>query len=462
MNTNILIRLKHYFLAIISIVLFFSCEREVDNLQLATYSTNPEVFIDGFSGGLNYAAFGGSVPTAFDVDKVETYNNSAASMRFDVPNEGNPAGSYAGGVFFTQVGRDLSQYNVLTFWAKASQAATLSEIGFGNDLGENKFATSINGLSVSTNWQKYYIPIPDASKLTCERGLFWYAVGNVDGEGFTFWIDEVKYENLGTVAHPKYSIFNGEERTQTSFTGVNTKIDGLTTSYNLPNGINQNVNAASAFFTFSSSDITIATVDEFGNVAVIGGPGTAKITAKVGDTEAEGILIVNSDGDFPHAPTPTHTPENVISIFSDTYTNIPVSYYNGYWAPYQTTLSADFDVNNDHLLHYYEFNFVGTELANPTDASVMTNFHLDIYLPNALTANAQFKIKLVNKIGTVTTEGAYTHTIPASQAQQWISLDIPFTSFAGLTNRTNLWQIIFEDVSGNISSFYADNIYFHK
>jgi len=235
-------------------LLLFSCEREVDNLKLASYSTNPDVFIDEFSGGLDYAAFGGSVPTAFDVDKIETYNNSTASMRFDVPNEGDPAGSYAGGVFFTKVGRDLSKYNVLTFWAKASQSATISEIGFGNDMGENKFVTSLSNLSVSTNWKKYYIAIPDASKLNCERGLFWYSVGNVDGKGFSFWIDEVKYENLETVAHPKYSIFNGEAQTQTSFAEVTIKISGLTCAINLPNGVNQNQNIASSYFTYSSSD----------------------------------------------------------------------------------------------------------------------------------------------------------------------------------------------------------------
>jgi len=460
MNANIIFRLKHFFLLGIFLMLVFSCERDVDNLKLATYSTNPEVFIDGFSGGLNYAAFGGSVPTAFDVDYNETYNNSSASMRFDVPNSGDPAGAYAGGVFFTGVGRDLTQYNVLTFWAKASQAALLSEIGLGNDMGENKYVTSLSNLAVGTNWQKFYIPIPDASKLQCERGLFWYSVGNVDGKGFTFWIDEVKYEKLETVAHPQYSIFNGEEKTETSFSEVTIEVNGLTCAYNLPNGINQQQNIAASFFTFTSSNEAIATVDESGNVSIIGGPGTAEITASMGDIPAKGLLTINSLGAFPHAPTPTHAAQDVISVFSDNYTNVPVNYYNGYWAPYQTTLSADFDVNNDHLLHYYEFNFVGTELTNPVDATAMTHFHLDIYLPNALAANAQFKIKLVNSSNGA--EGSYTHTIQATQSQQWISLDIPLSSFVGLTSRTNLWQIIFEDITNNIPSFYADNMYFHK
>ena len=34
---------------------------------------------------------------------------------------------------------------------------------------------------------------------------------------------------------------------------------------------------------------------------------------------------------FINAPIPTRNPANVISVFSDTYENVPVYYYNGYW-----------------------------------------------------------------------------------------------------------------------------------
>ncbi len=135
--------------------LLFGCERDMTDLEPATYSTNPEVFIDGFSGGLNYAAFSGSVPAAFNVDNEVTLNNSSASMRFEVPNYGDPRGAYAGGTYFTGVGRDLSGYNALTFWAKASKNATLDVVGFGNDLGANKYQVSVNGLNINTNWKNF-------------------------------------------------------------------------------------------------------------------------------------------------------------------------------------------------------------------------------------------------------------------------------------------------------------------
>lgn len=136
-------------------LLLFGCERDITDLDTATYPTNPEVFINGFSGGLNYAAFGGSVPTAFNVDNEVTLNNSAAAMRFEVPDYNDPRGAYAGGTYFTGVGRDLSGYNALTFWAKATKDASLDVVGFGNDLGANRYTVSINGLNVNTNWKQY-------------------------------------------------------------------------------------------------------------------------------------------------------------------------------------------------------------------------------------------------------------------------------------------------------------------
>lgn len=461
MNTNLAIRfLKLLPIGIIS-VLFLGCEREMDELKPVSFPANSYVFIDGFSAGLNYAAFGGSVPTAFDVDKKVTWNNSAASMRFDVPNGNDPQGLYAGGVFYTESGRDLSGFNVLTFYAKATQSAVLNVVGFGNDLGASKFTTEVNNLQVSTSWVKYYIPIPDPSRLTQERGMFYYSVAPDQGKGFTFWIDELKFEKLGTIAYPQFTILNGQNQVETSFIGVSKKIGGLTSVFNLPTGVNLAVNIAPAYFQFTSSNPSIATVDATGKVIVTGGPGNATVTARVGSVVASGSLVVQSQGAFEHAPTPTQNPANVISIFSDAYNNVPVNYYNGYWAPYQTTQSSDFEVNGDHVLHYTNFNFVGIEFTSPTvNASGMTHIHLDIFLPNTLTANAQFRIEIVDNGSGGT--GTNLRTFTVAQSKQWISLDIPLSAFAGLSSRANLAQIIFVNVSNNIPSFYADNIYFYN
>ncbi|MCB0476104.1 MAG: Ig-like domain-containing protein, partial [Flavobacteriaceae bacterium] len=351
------------FFGMVFIIAITGCERDEDNLQPATFPSTAEVFIDGFSAGLNYAAFGGSDPKAFDVDTEVKYSGSS-SMIFKVPDAGAPQGAYAGGVYYTDMGRDLSGYNVLTFWARASKAANIDLIGLGNDLGENKYQASISNVPVNTNWQKYYIPIPDPSKLTEEKGMFFYSEGPEDGKCYTFWIDEVKFEKLGTIAHQKAMILGSEDKTESTFNSLSIPIDGLGVSFNLPTGVDQKVNATPAYFTFSSTEPGVATVSDKGLVTVLSS-GTAVITATLGALEAEGSLTIESSGEYEHAPVPQVAADKVISLFSDAYTNEPVDYYNGYWAPYQTTLSADFTVNNDHVLNYYNFNFVGIQFTDP-------------------------------------------------------------------------------------------------
>jgi hypothetical protein len=291
--------------------------------------------------------------------------------------------------------------------------------------------------------------------------MFFYSVGPKDGKGFTFWVDEVKFEKLGTVAHPRASILGGQNQVISSFAGISTTISGLKSRHNLPNGADISVDITPSYFQFSSSNPSVATVDGSGRVSIIGGPATTMITAKLGNTDAAGSLTIQSKGQYINAPTPNRPPNRVISIFSDAYQNVPVDYYNGYWAPFQTTQSADFTVGNDNVLNYTSFNFVGIQFSSPTvNATSMTHVHVDIFLPNPLTSNARLKFEMVSS-GTGGT-GAFTRTIAASDAQKWISLDIPLTSFAGLTNRSNLFQLIFVSDSGNIPSIYVDNVYFYQ
>lgn len=446
----------------------FACENDPNDFEEASYPKNPEVFIDDFSPGLDYASFGGAVPDAFEVDTEVTYNNSRASMRFDVPSVNNPEGAYAGGMFFTAVGRDLSGYDALTFWAKATQAGTLDVVGFGIAPApyENKYQASINGLAISTAWKKYIIPIPDASKLKMERGMFYISEGPENGNGYTFWIDELKFEKLGTINPQQPQILNGQNLVQTSFVGVVSNVDGLVCAFNMPNGINQGVNVTPAYFEFTSSDTSVATVNELGVVTTVG-PGTTVITAKVGGVDALGSLTINSAGTYVHAPEPIHNEANVISIYTDKYPNVPVNYYNGYWAPYQTTQSADFTVNGDNVLNYTNFNFVGIEFATPTvNASSMSHMHVNLFIPNTIQAGANFRVGLVD----FGANGVYgggddsnftlTFTAPTLISQSWITLNIPLANFTGLASRSHLGQIIFEGT--NITNFYADNIYFYN
>lgn len=443
------------------------CERNLsDEVEFAKYPSTPEVFIDGFSSGLEYLPFAGSKLDAFSVD-TETRYAGSASMQFVVPNEGDPAGSYAGAIFPDENGRDLSDYDALTFWAKASQAGTLNEIGFGNDFGENKFMATMNNLRLTTAWAKYVIPLPDPTRLTFEKGMFWYAEGPENGNGYTFWIDELKFEKLGTIAQPRPAIFNGDDKTETSFMGATTAVTGLTQTFNLASGQDQTLAVAPSYFAFASSNIDVARVNEKGTVSIVG-TGTARITAVLAGVKAKGSLTIQSLGQFVPAPTPSRNPADVISVFSDAYTNIAVDFYNGFFE-FQTTLGgADLNINGDRVIQYTNLNFVATEFKNPTiNVSQMTHFHVDIQIREAIDAADFISVELGDFGpngafgGGDDTSGRVRFPNTSLSSNQWISLDIPLSSFTGLTGRNNMAQIFFIS-DATISNIWVDNMYFYK
>jgi len=469
-------RLKISILLGVIIAIASSCEWEpTDEARPATFPATAEVFIDGFSGGLQYRPFEGSKFDAFTVDTEEFYEGTA-SMRFDVPNEGDPDGAFAGAIFPDPGGRDLSGFDALTFWARASKAATINEIGFGNDFGENKFLVAVkNGLRVTTAWKKYTIPIPDPSQLTEERGVFWYSEGPENGDGYSFWIDELKYEKLGNVAQPRPAIQNGQNEVTQTFNGSNVSVTNLTQTFNLVDGTNQTVAAAPAFFTFTSSNPSVATVSEQGQVNIIGS-GTTEITAELTGVKATGSLTIESLGDFTPAPFPTQAGSDVISIFSNAYNNVAIDYFNGFFTPDgQTTLGGNtLNISGDNVINYTELNFVALKTLNTVDASAMTTYHVDILVQQPEIQASDFIRLIILDAGPDGALGTGDETeasfqIPSGDlaSNEWRSFDIPLSSFSGLnTSNLSLFFFITDGTNtsnpGAITNILVDNIYLYR
>ena len=164
------------------------------------------------------------------------------------------------------------------------------------------------------------------------------------------------------------------------------------------------------------------------------------------------------------APTPTAAQANVISLFSNTYTNVGVNTWLTNWSAGNTsTLQI---AGNDTRL-YSNLNFVGIETtgANLINANCMTHFNIDIYTPNM----TQFRVKLVdwgaNGIyqGTpnddTEAELSYTPTLNG-----WNTYNIPLSNFAsgGLVNKAHIAQIILSGNPAGNGVLYVDNIYFSK
>jgi hypothetical protein len=357
---------------------------------------------------------------------------------------------------------------VLTFWAKASQPAVLNEVGFGNDMGASKYKVTSTNVTLNSNWMKYYVPFPDPSVLTQERGMLFYSAVHQNGRGYTIWIDEVQFENLGTIAHKNVEMLNGQNVIKNSAeTGEEYQITDLSATFNLPTGIDQKVILTASYFTFVSSDPSVATVDSYGKVKVVG-VGSTVISAKVGDMVAKGSIAINGIGQAVKptvaAPTPTVSSNNVISLFSNAYTNVTVDTWNTHWL-YSTAENEDVKIQGNDAIRYKNLNFVGIEFTSqPIDASAMTNFHIDVWTPD-VTTGKKFKVLLVdfgaNGVfgGNDDVSSEVTIASPPLSSQQWVSLNIPMSSFSGLTTKTHLAQMV---LSGDLPNVYVDNVYFNN
>jgi hypothetical protein len=144
-------------------------------------------------------------------------------------------------------------------------------------------------------------------------------------------------------------------------------------------------------------------------------------------------------------------------VYSNSYANVPVDTWSASWDQANV---ADIQIGGNSTKKYTNLVFSGIEFTSTTvNASAMTNYHMDIWTPDATT----FKIKLVDfgangsYGGGDDTESAELTYTPSLSG--WLSYDIPMSSFTGLAARAHLAQMIL--VASN-STVYVDNVYFWK
>ncbi len=156
-----------------------------------------------------------------------------------------------------------------------------------------------------------------------------------------------------------------------------------------------------------------------------------------------------------NAPTPTQAAANVVSVFSDTYSNIATN-YNPNWGQ-SGTVNPNFVAvsgSGNNILVYSNFNYQGTDLTT-TNLASMEFLHIDVWTS---TAGAVLKVSPINN-GTGTNE--ILVNVPLVQSG-WSSVNIPKSSFTGMT-WDSVFQIKFDGAAGTTpSNIYLDNIYFWK
>lgn len=439
-----------------------ACERGTEGLMPAPGNTDPIVFDDTFGASVDFQAFLGSKLDAVTIDASEWYSGTA-SLKVTVPGPGATDGTFAGGAFTTSPARDLSGYNALTFWAKASMDATLDVAGLGNDnTGASRYEAKRNGIPLTTSWTRHVIPIPLPERLSSERGLFFFAEGYEQDMGYTIWLDDVRFENVPGISNPRPSM---PTQTLVSFVGANVTVEGARTIFDV-GGSDQTIFHQAGYFDFSSSDESVLLVN--GEDLDVVGPGSAILTASLGEVGADGDVTVNAaNAPTEAAPTPTIAAADVISLFSNAYSDVTVDTWLTDWSqPSGRVGVLDFKVAGDDVKVYTNLDFAGIEFTSQTlDVSAMTYFHMDIWVSAGTTV---FKVKLVD----FGADGAYgggddreheitinTLSSPPIATEIWFGLEIPMTAFTGLTTRGHLAQLI---IASQEKTVFIDNVYFHK
>lgn len=159
------------------------------------------------------------------------------------------------------------------------------------------------------------------------------------------------------------------------------------------------------------------------------------------------------------APTPTKLAADVISLFSNAYTNVNVDTWRTSWSA--ATLN-DIQIGTNDVKKYSALDFVGIEtVANQINVTTMDSFEFDLWTPNSTT----FKYKLVD----FGADGAFgggddkEHELNLTPTlNAWNHVAVSLTDFTGLTSKSNIAQLVFASVPSGTSIVYIDNVLFSK
>ena len=462
------------------------------------------MFTDNYIAGTTFVGFSGAT-NAVTVDTT-VFHSGTASLKIVVPG----GTAYTGGAIVAATPKDLSGFNAVTFWAKASITATLDVAGLGNDAnGGALYSAESTAIPLTTTWTKYTIPIPVPAKATAMTGLFHFAEGPSLG-AYTIWIDDIQYQNLTGGSAP---IATGVTVTWNPIplvVGATSQLNqgSNTIAYSvpvLPNNGNL-YNVGWGYFTLASSNTAVATVNGTGLVTAVGG-GTANITGAVGNLNAPGQAVVTvSASAYPTPATLPALPEppsgsSVISLYSsqtggftgstmvDDHANVQTwlaSWSGGIGGTLFPITVGGTTANPRFYTMTNSANYVGISLVpdtsavppnivttNEIDISAMTHFHVDFWTPDEAT-NLQFKLVDGGADGQI--NPGYNgillltpSTTPALATGQWVSCDVTIdnTGFGGggnnfpggnATGLKHFAQLVI--IASGGGHVYIDNLYF--
>ncbi|MFT5783900.1 MAG: hypothetical protein ACI9JE_001223 [Candidatus Krumholzibacteriia bacterium] len=463
---NFLNRYSLLFATLAILIAVAGCsERDTSTLPVSQGDTNPLVWADVVDPNVYWQPFSETNFYTLLVDSVFAYGGQASdgarSLKFNIAPQGSALGLYAGGVITSAGARNLTGYNALTFYARATFPIALDLAGFGNDnTGTSKYEAG-RSVALTEEWTYVVVPIPDSSKLLSERGLLTFAEATKDAhpEGYDIWIDEIRFANVSNIEVFRTSMVSANQQ---YFLGSTVSISGTSTVFRL-DGAFIPVSHMPGYFDYASSDESVVAIE--GSAIRVKSTGTATITASLGETAALGAIAVTGY----EAPTvasilPTVPAADVVSLWGTVYPNILVDTWRADFGGV-TTKVEDFVVADRTTKMYSSLNYVAIDFQSSLiNASELTHLHLDVYTPEG----TEFIISLVS----FPVPGTQAQTLdlvvnatstPAFVPSEWSSLEIPLADFV-LPETGWDWAYVGQMVlsSGDTKLVLVDNLYFHK
>ncbi len=264
-----------------------------------------------------------------------------------------------------------------------------------------------------------------------------------------FWKNAVSTENDATLSDLQV---DGE-----TISGFSSSI--LTYTVGLAEGTTTapQITTATPTQTNASASITQATS--------VPGDATVEVTAQDGTTKKTYTVSFAITTPGTAAPTPpARNTEDVVSIFSDAYTDISVETFS---AAFDDSEVEDVTIDGNAAKKISFGNFIGVEFLNDrADLTAMTHFHIDFWTGATELDGKVFNQKLSNWSTGDGEANALelpinTGTNPAIVSKTWVSVDVALDSFTPINGsaRDGIAQFL---ITSNLGEVFVDNIYFYK
>ncbi|MBQ0788676.1 MAG: T9SS type A sorting domain-containing protein [Oceanihabitans sp.] len=419
-----------------------------------------------------------NTPTNADADVVSVYGDTYTSIATNYdPNWGQSGHTQVNTTFnpgdgsallaypnFNYQGTEITAGNIsameflhVEIWTAADPANTdiqITPINQGSGAGE----TLVSIAYTSGTWTSVDIPKSSFTNMTWDDVFQMKFAAN--GAGSTVPVDIY----LDNIYFWKAPIVPGSDATLSDLQVDASTITGFSpTVFNytvdLPNGTTVVPQITTATSTDpSATSVTIT------QAPAIPGDATVVIVSQNGTVTETYTVSFTTSGPATAAPTPPNRPAaDVISLFSNAYTDITVTEWSTVWD------SADIedvlvDGNDTKKITYGDF--LGVDFsANSFDATGFTHCHIDYYVDEALTGGEVLLPKWSNHTGGAGETNAFIYTEIVTVSEGWVSFDIPLSSFTaqgdGGTATDNFSQFIL-GTGASINTLYIDNIYLHK